>query len=144
ARVDEGGSIVGYLFVAGDESSAQELSRLKDEFLGLVSHELRTPLSSILGYLELLRDDAHEVLSEEQLHYISVAERNAQRMLKLVGDLLFAAQVDAGGFPIKLRPMSLTEVVEASVESAQPTASSAGVSIVALLEPDVMINGDAL
>lgn len=144
ARVDETGSIVGYLFVAGDETGAQEISRLKDEFLGLVSHELRTPLSSILGYLELLRDDAHEVLSEEQLHYISVAERNAQRMLKLVGDLLFAAQVDAGGFPIKLRPMSLTEVVEASVESAQPTASSAGVSIVALLEPDVMINGDAL
>lgn len=55
------------------------------------------------------------MLSEEQLHYIAVAERNAQRMLKLVGDLLFAAQVDAGGFPITLRPMSLTEVVEASV-----------------------------
>lgn len=144
ARVDEAGEIVGYLFVAADETGAQEVSKLKDEFLGLVSHELRTPLSSILGYLELMRDDAHEALSEEQLHYIAVAERNAQRMLKLVGDLLFAAQVDAGGFPITLRPMSLTEVVEASVESAQPNAAAAGVEIVTILEPGVTINGDAL
>lgn len=144
ARVDDAGQIVGYLFVASDETGAQEVSRLKDEFLGLVSHELRTPLSSILGYLELLRDDAQGVLSEEQLHFISVAERNAQRMLKLVGDLLFAAQVDAGGFPIKLRPMSLTEVVEASVESARPTAAGAGVEVVTVIEPGVTINGDAL
>lgn len=144
ARVDETGAVIGYLFVAGDETGAQEVSRLKDEFLGLVSHELRTPLSSILGYLELLKDDAGDVLSEEQLHYISVAERNSQRMLKLVGDLLFAAQVDAGGFPIHLRPMSLSDVVEASVESAQPTAAAAGVSIVSVIDRDVMINGDAL
>lgn len=144
ARVDETGAVVGYLFVAGDETGAQELARLKDEFLGMVSHELRTPLSSILGYLELLRDDADEVLSEEQLHYIAVAERNAQRMLKLIGDLLFAAQVDAGGFPITLRPVSLTDVVEASVENAQPTAAGAGVSIVTLVEPGVTINGDAM
>lgn len=144
ARVDEVGEIIGYLFVAGDVTGAQEIARLKDEFLGLVSHELRTPLSSILGYLELLRDDAHDQLSEEQLHYLSVAERNAQRLLKLVSDLLFAAQVDAGGFPITLRPMSLTEVVEASIESAQPAAASAGVEIVASIAPGVTINGDAL
>lgn len=136
ARVDEAGEIIGYLFVAGDVTGAQEIVRLKDEFLGLVSHELRTPLSSILGYLELLRDDARDDLS--------VAERNAQRLLKLVSDLLFAAQVDAGGFPITLRPMSLTEVVEASIESAQPAAASAGVEIVTSIAPGVKINGDAL
>ncbi|MBX3093418.1 MAG: PAS domain-containing protein [Cryobacterium sp.] len=144
ARVDEAGEIIGYLFVAGDVTGAQEIARLKDEFLGLVSHELRTPLSSILGYLELLRDDARDELSEEQLNYLSVAERNAQRLLKLVSDLLFAAQVDAGGFPITLRPMSLTEVVEASIESAQPAAASAGVEIVTSIAPGVTINGDAL
>lgn len=144
ARVDEAGEIVGYLFVAGDETGAQEISRLKDEFLGLVSHELRTPLSSILGYLELLRDDASDSLSEEQLNYLNVAERNAQRLLKIVSDLLFAAQVDAGGFPIQLRPMSLTEVVQSSIESAQPTAGGAGVEIIAQLQPGVSINGDAL
>ena len=144
ARVDEAGNIIGYLFVAGDETGAQEVSRLKDEFLGLVSHELRTPLSSVLGYLELLRDDAGDSLTPEQLNYLGVAERNAQRLLKIVSDLLFAAQVDADGFPIQLRPLSLTEVVQASIESAQPVAAGAGVTIIAKLQPDVSINGDAL
>src|ERR1019366_1737321 len=86
-RVDEAGETTGYLFVAADVTQAREVSRLKDEFVGLISHELRTPLSSILGYLELLRDDDTNPLSEEQEQYLGVAERNAHRLLRLVGDL---------------------------------------------------------
>jgi len=65
-RTNEDGRTTGYIFVGTDVTQALEVSRLKDEFVGLISHELRTPLSSILGYLELMRDDDDNPLSEEQ------------------------------------------------------------------------------
>ncbi len=129
-RVDEAGETVGYLFVAADVTQAREVARLKDEFVGLISHELRTPLSSILGYLELLRDDEENPLSEEQEQYLGVAERNAHRLLRLVGDLLFTAQVESGKFPLDLKDVELEHIVTAAVESARPVATAAGITVI--------------
>ncbi|MDQ1545752.1 MAG: hypothetical protein QOH69_656 [Actinomycetota bacterium] len=128
-RVNESGATVGYLFVAADVTQAREVARLKDEFVGLISHELRTPLSSILGYLELLRDDDTNPLSEEQEQYLAVAERNAHRLLRLVGDLLFTAQVESGKFPLDLKDVELEHIVTAAVESARPAAAAAGITV---------------
>src|ERR1039457_3391362 len=61
----------------------RELDALKDEFIALVSHELRTPLTSIIGYVKLLRDDRASGLDAE--HFSEVIERNAERLLRLVG-----------------------------------------------------------
>jgi signal transduction histidine kinase len=143
-RVDEQGSTVGYIFVATDVTQALEVSRLKDEFVGLISHELRTPLSSILGYLELMRDDDENPLSEEQVQYLGVAERNAHRLLRLVGDLLFTAQVGSSTFSLDTTVLEIGPIVNASVESASPTATVAGVEISATVpEKPIFVLGDA-
>ncbi|MGO4594319.1 sensor histidine kinase [Leifsonia sp. 2TAF2] len=144
-RLDENGHRVGFIFVATDMTQAREFARLKDEFVGLISHELRTPLSSILGYLELMRDDEDAPLSEEQLQYLAVAERNAHRLLRLVGDLLFTAQVESGRFPLDIKDVELGAVVSASVESARPVAANAGVTLVREV-PDLPleVRGDTL
>lgn len=143
-RVDEDGATVGYLFVASDVTQAREVARLKDEFVGLISHELRTPLSSILGYLELLRDDEDQPLSAEQLQYLSVAERNAHRLLRLVGDLLFTAQVESGKFPLDARDVELEAIISASMQTARPGADNAGIELVNVTpEQPVVVHGDA-
>lgn len=129
-RMDEGGQTAGYLFVAADVTQEREVSRLKDEFVGLISHELRTPLSSILGYLELMKDDEENPLSDEQVQYLGVAERNAHRLLRLVGDLLFTAQVESGKFPLDSRLVELASIVRAAVESARPGAAAGGITLV--------------
>jgi signal transduction histidine kinase len=142
-RVNEDGATVGYLFVASDVTQAREVSRLKDEFVGLISHELRTPLSSILGYLELLRDDDDEPLTPQQLKYLSVAERNAHRLLRLVGDLLFTAQVESGKFPLDLRDTELEAIISASIETATPNADGAGITLLnSVPGVPVIVNGD--
>lgn len=128
-RVDASGATNGYIFVATDITEAVEVSRLKDEFVGLVSHELRTPLSSILGYLELMKDDEGSPLSAEQKLYLGVAERNAHRLLGLVGDLLFTAQADSGGFPLSLGELTPGELVTSAVDSARPVAEAAGIQL---------------
>lgn len=144
-RVDEDGRTRGYLFVASDVTKQREVARLKDEFVGLISHELRTPLSSILGYLELMRDDEDNPLSAEHLGYLAVAERNAHRLLRLVGDLLFTAQVESGKFPLDARDMPLESIVTAAIQSARPVADAAGIALVQEL-PGVpaFVHGDPL
>ncbi|MFP7762122.1 ATP-binding protein [Marisediminicola sp. LYQ85] len=129
-RMNSDGETVGYLFVAADMTREREVAKLKDKFVGLISHELRTPLSSILGYLELLRDDDEGTeLTPTQLQYLGVAERNAHRLLSLVGDLLFTAQVESGSFALNRAVESLAPIVRASIESATPAAAAAGVTL---------------
>ena len=143
-RVDETGATTGYLYVATDITQALEVSRLKDEFVGLISHELRTPLSSILGYLELMRDDEENPLSNEQTQYLGVAERNAHRLLRLVGDLLFTAQVGSSSFTLDTADLDVSPVVLASVESASLNANAAGVELVADVDAaHAMVRGDS-
>ncbi|WP_175414151.1 sensor histidine kinase [Agrococcus sp. SGAir0287] len=142
-RLDRDGVARGYILVAHDMTQAHDAARLKDEFVGTVSHELRTPLSSVLGYLELLRDD-EAGLSDTQRHYVAVAERNANRLLGLVGDLLFVAQVDAGRFPMQPTRVDLTSIVRASAESALPQSSARDVAIVVDVHAShACVHGDA-
>jgi len=136
ARRDEMGEQIGYLLVINDETRATEVARLKDEFVGMVSHELRTPLSSILGYLELLEHDTDHPLDEEQQQFLAVIKRNAQRLAKLVGDLLFTAKVESGQFPLEMREGDILPIVLAAVESARPVADQSGVELYARV-PDV-------
>ncbi|MCP2030517.1 signal transduction histidine kinase [Okibacterium sp. HSC-33S16] len=142
-RVDDRGATTGYIFVATDITQAVEVSRLKDEFVGLVSHELRTPLSSILGYLELMKDDEDAPLSDEQQLYLGVAERNAHRLLGLVGDLLFTAQADSGGFPLAVGEVAVGDVITGAVASARPVADAAGITLESTGVPsDLVIEAD--
>lgn len=144
-RIGDDDDVVGYLFVATDMTKAREFERLKDEFVGMISHELRTPLSSILGYLELLRDEEDGPLTPEQTQYLDVAERNAQRLLRLVGDLLFTAQVEAGRFPIINQSTELESVLRAAAQTFEPVAAAASVQMRVVMDEtaSTVVRGDA-
>jgi signal transduction histidine kinase len=116
------------LALADQNEELRKLDSLKDEFVALVSHELRTPLTSILGYLELVTE-APESLTDEQRQFLGVVERNADRLQRLVADLLFVAQVDAGKFQLQREEVDLRELATASVESARPAAAAQNVAI---------------
>ena len=144
-RTDDDGEQAGWNFVGTDMTEARAAERLKDQFVSLISHELRTPLSSILGYLELVLDDEEQPLTPEQRQYLGTVERNAQRLLRLVGDLLFTAQVDAGKFVLQPEDVDLTAVVRAAEETARVTAAGRGVHLtVELPDGGLVVRGDAL
>src|SRR3712207_1753354 len=129
-RTDDRGGHAGWNFVGTDMTEARATERMKDQFVSLISHELRTPLTSILGYLELVMDDEDQPLTDEQRTYLSTVERNAQRLLRLVGDLLFTAQVEGGRFTLQPADVDLAAVVRAAEETARVAAATAGVEIV--------------
>jgi PAS domain S-box-containing protein len=144
-RTDDRGVHAGWNFVGTDMTEARATERMKDQFVSLISHELRTPLTSILGYLELVLEDDDQPLTDEQRSYLTTVERNADRLLRLVGDLLFTAQVDAGRFTLEPHDVDLTAVVRAAEETARVTAGASGVEVVVDVPEDgLVVPGDAV
>lgn len=144
-RTDDDGAHAGWNFVGTDMTEARATERMKDQFVSLISHELRTPLTSILGYLELVLEDDDQPLTDEQRKYLTTVERNADRLLRLVGDLLFTAQVDAGRFSLQPQDVDLAGVVRAAEETVRVTAAAAGVEVlVDVPEEGLVVPGDAV
>ena len=142
-RTDDQGAHAGWNFVGTDMTEARATERMKDQFVSLISHELRTPLTSILGYLELVLDDPD--LGEESRAHLGTVERNAQRLLRLVGDLLFTAQVDAGRFSLQPADVDLADVVRAAEETVRVTAAATGVEVlVDVPDGGLVVHGDAV
>jgi signal transduction histidine kinase len=127
--------------LAEQNERLREVDQMKDEFVSLVSHELRTPLTSIRGYIELLIEEAGE-LNPEQLRFLKVVDRNSQRLLELVGDLLFLAQVDAGKFTIEHEDVELASVVRESLEACKPIAEAKGIELRDSVEDVPPVVGD--
>jgi PAS domain S-box-containing protein len=119
----------------------RELDRMKDEFVALVSHELRTPLTSIRGYLELLLEDA-ERFDQTHTDWLSVIDRNSERLLCLVEDLLLKAQVNAGKVALTVKEVDIAAVVEHSVETGAPVATARGIALVSSARPVPPVSAD--
>ncbi|HJS70776.1 MAG TPA: PAS domain S-box protein [Gaiellaceae bacterium] len=128
--------------LAAQNERLRELDRLKDEFIALVSHELRTPLTSIRGYTELLLDGEAGKLTGDQRQFLGVVERNAHRLLHLVGDLLFLAQVEAGKLVLDIGALDLGNVASESVEAARPQAEAKDITLTLATGPVPLIAGD--
>ncbi len=105
----------------------READRMKDEFVALVSHDLRTPLTSIIGYLELALEN--EDLPQTERRYLEVVERNSERLMHLVNDLLFVARLEAGEMDIHLDELDLATVVRQAVEEAGPRARAKEIAL---------------
>jgi signal transduction histidine kinase len=105
------------------------LDTLKNDFVASVSHELRTPLTSIRGYVEFVLEGDTGPLNEEQHRYLSIVDKNSERLLRLVGDLLFIAELDATSLQLESAPLSLTSLAEEAVDAARPAAAAKGLAL---------------
>ncbi len=121
---------------------AEELSRLREEFVAAVSHELRTPLTSIIGYLDLIQDNAPGNLTPDQQTFLTIVQRNADRLHELVGDLLLVAEADGGALALDLRDADLDALATDTVESARPTADARQIQLTLSLGAARRIQGD--
>ncbi len=118
----------------------REQNRLKDELISVVSHDLRTPLTSIMGYLELVADEADP---ETARTFLDVVQRNTARLHRLVEDLLFVSRVQAGREALELEPVRVGDVVRDTVAASLPAAGAAGVDLTCIVETEDVILADA-
>jgi PAS domain S-box-containing protein len=139
---DGAGDLRGLVKIGTDVTERAAAEQLKDEFVALVSHELRTPLSSIIGYLEVLSDDSTGSLTPRQRQFLDVVDRNARRQLRLVSDLLFLSQVDAGRVRLHVDHFDVAELAKGAIEAAQPRAKAGGVTLQLEADDTTSLLGD--
>src|ERR1700761_1882047 len=111
-----------------EEPERASTDEQRAQFLAVVSHEMRTPLTSIISFSELLRGEATG-LSPDGLRFLGIIERNADRLLRLIDDLLMLDRLEAGGLPLELAPVSLPDLAAEAVKPAAPTAAKSGVTV---------------
>ncbi len=113
--VNEAGDLLSIIAQGQDITQQLEAERLKNEFTSTLSHELRTPLTSIIGSLQLVNIGALGEVNGDIAELTSVAERNAQRLLDLINDLLDIDKIESGKFSLTLEDISLEELVRESM-----------------------------
>ncbi len=109
---------------------ADAASKAKSEFLANMSHEIRTPLTAILGYADLLRDDASTTLSTADRSQTIETIRNAgQHLLTVINDILDLSKIEANRMTVEKIKTPLVRIL-AEVESLiRPRAAGKGVSL---------------
>lgn len=119
---------------------AETASRLKDEFLAIVSHELRSPLNAMLGWSQLLRTRKLDEKTAERA--IEAIERNAKAQNQLIEDLLDISRIIRGKIRLYLRPIHLSRVVEAALDTVRPMASNRQITLDIQVDATIMVSGD--
>ncbi|MET0955931.1 MAG: ATP-binding protein, partial [Cryobacterium sp.] len=117
------GELIGTVVASHDVTP---LARTRDEFLETVSHELRTPLTSMIGYLEII-EEALDLEDTGIAQEFEVIQRNTDRLLRLINDLLLTAKGEA---PSDRRPADVTELAVNSLNAIQQRADAAGVRLI--------------
>jgi PAS domain S-box-containing protein len=124
--------------------TAQRATRVKDEFLATLSHELRTPLSAILGWTQVLLRDGGPNEAVDQKRAVQVIERNARAQVQLIDDLLDLSRIMTGKIRLDLQQIPMSQVIEAAVDSAMPSAQAKNIRLKAILDPvQITVSGDS-
>ena len=131
------GALSGSVIAFHDVSRLVRALAAQEEFVANVSHELRTPLTSIMGYLDLVLEDAN--LPSHLAGALNVAVRNSERLLALVSDLLSVA---SGSAKPQRRPVNLAEVVRTGIHSLRSKAAASGVDFLPEIPVSVVANVD--
>ncbi len=101
----------------------EEANRVRGEFLSTMSHELRTPLASIIGFSQMLLDDAEETnWNKQQQNDLVRILKNGQHLLGLINDVLDLSKIEAGRMALKYSRIDVQEMLTSVVEEIQSMA----------------------
>ncbi len=141
---DSDGSLAYFISQVQDISHRKEMDRLKNEFISTVSHELRTPLTSIRGSLGLVTGAMAAGIPEGVMRLLSIANKNSERLILLINDILDLEKLSADSVHFEFRKMALCEEVQQAVDANRGYADQFGVSFkVQAPEAPLLVDIDA-
>ncbi len=118
------------------ERTNQELRNIdsmKSEFVSVASHELRTPLAAIKNAVQLMLSGKTGEINENQKKFLSMAERNINRLTNILNDLLNLSRIESGKIELKFENIALKEIIELAASSLRPHADVKSIQIEAEL-----------
>lgn len=100
-----------------------ETDRLKSDFMASITHELKTPLTSLLGYSTILRRRGEKVSPEQREEYYDIIEKQGERILHLIDELLESSRIDAVGIGrLRREPINLKAILDSALAEHRASA----------------------
>lgn len=128
-----------------DITERMQLQEMKDSFVATVSHELRTPVTGILGALQLLQAEKLGQVPNYMQKMLNVATQNAERLTRLINDLLDIDKLSCGQMPFTIKPLNVAEALQTVLDSMQSYAELHNSNIaIANINPLLWVNADEL
>jgi PAS domain S-box-containing protein len=135
--------VISVIVQGRDVTQQLEAERVKQEFTSTLSHELRTPLTSIIGSLQLINSGVMGDIEKDTLELTTIAERNAQRLLDLINDILDVEKIESGKLSLVIDAVDVSELVTESLTLNRAFAERFKVRLVAAGElPSVRVSAD--
>jgi two-component system phosphate regulon sensor histidine kinase PhoR len=126
---DEHRNVTGVVAVLHDMTREKEISRMKNDFVNHVSHELKTPLASITAYSEMLIDG--EASDEKtRAEFYAVIQSQAQRLNRLIEDILNVSRIESGLVKVERQPLSLAMVIRECIAMMKSQAEEKNVQLI--------------
>ncbi|WP_449478346.1 sensor histidine kinase [Streptomyces abikoensis] len=126
-----------------DNVALTELARQRNAFTAAASHELRTPLTSVISFCELLSDPSFGTLTDEQASFVDAIRRNADRMQRVISDLLLTTRMRAtAGLELEFGDVAVDRMLLDAVLDRMATAQEAGLFTVLECAPGPLLRGD--
>ncbi len=121
--------VCGVVAVLHDITREKEISQMKNDFVSHVSHELKTPLASITAYAEMLADGEADD-EETRVEFYSIIQNQANRLNRLIEDILNTARIDSGLIKLDKQPVSLTVLIEEQLAMIRGFADEKNIEVV--------------
>jgi PAS domain S-box-containing protein len=109
----------GRVVVVRDLTADRELERVRSEFVATAAHELRTPLAAIYGAVRTIRRDDYELAPEIREQFLTMIERESERLKELMDQLLVTAQLDRDSLRVRSEIVDAGELCRSIVDSAE-------------------------
>jgi signal transduction histidine kinase len=126
---------------------AEEASGAKEEFLANMSHELRTPLNHVIGFTELVLDDAGAVLTPQQKESLGDALGSARHLLCLINDVLDTAEGESGSVELARADTDIAALLRRSLNVVRDASARRGIELsarIGVLPPRAWVDGRRL
>ena len=116
------------VLILRDLSGEKRLEHMRVDFVANASHELRTPLASLLGFIETLQGAARDDVNA-RTRFLDIMRQQAQRMARLIDDLLSLSRVELNQHRIPVTPVDLDHVCQTMIETLTPLAHERAVKL---------------
>ena len=125
------------------KEQAEAASRAKTDFLATMSHELRTPLNAVIGFAEMIRDEAQGPIGTQVYRdYASDIWRSGRHLLSVISDILDFVLVESGALKLQIDEFDLAELVRGTVKLLQPQAQTVGLALHCTVPDRAIARGD--
>ncbi len=139
-EIDNAKCAVGIFY---DVTHIERLEKVRQEFLSNISHELRTPLTSILAFVETLEDGAIKD-EENNQRFLGVIRKNAQRMHRLIDDILELSIIESGKISLESKNVSLYNLVEETFTNLSGKAGERRIKLINEVGEDASVFADSM